>query len=72
VAAYAVRAQNGPPVSVPLQWSELRNKNFRADAVVKQTVFERLDRIEDPWKDFWRRATSLEKARKKPGERHAA
>jgi bifunctional non-homologous end joining protein LigD len=72
VAAYAVRAQNGAPVSVPLRWSELRNKNFRADAVVMQTVFERLDQIEDPWKDFWRRATSLKKARKKLGERHAA
>lgn len=65
VAVYAVRARNGAPVSVPLEWSELRKKNFRPDAVTMRTVFERLDKGDDPWKDFWRHATSLDKARRK-------
>jgi bifunctional non-homologous end joining protein LigD len=72
VALYAVRARNGAPVSVPLHWEEIQEKNFRSDAVTIQTVFERLDQKGDPWKDFWRRAASLEKARKKLDEQHAA
>lgn len=69
---YAVRARKGAPVSVPLRWNELHQKNFRADGVTMQTVFERLDQIEDPWKDFWRRAASLDKARGKLERLHAA
>jgi bifunctional non-homologous end joining protein LigD len=65
VATYSVRARAGAPVSVPLAWDELEAKNFRADGVTIQTVFDRLDRIRDPWKEFGRRATSLEKARRK-------
>jgi bifunctional non-homologous end joining protein LigD len=64
VATYAVRPRKGAPVSIPLQWTELRKKNFRPDGVTMQTVFERLERIEDPWKDFWRHAASLENARR--------
>jgi bifunctional non-homologous end joining protein LigD len=58
VAVYAVRAWNGAPVSVPLAWSELRKKGFRARGYDSNRI--RLDQIEDPWKDFWRRA--MEKA----------
>jgi bifunctional non-homologous end joining protein LigD len=72
VAVYAVRARKGAPVSVPLEWNELHQKNFRADGVTMQTAFERLDKIEDPWKDFWRRAASLDKARAKLERLHAA
>jgi bifunctional non-homologous end joining protein LigD len=72
VPVYAVRARRGAPVSVPLQWDELRKRNFRPDRVTIQTVFERLDRIQDPWKDFWRQATSLDKARRKLEYQHGA
>jgi bifunctional non-homologous end joining protein LigD len=71
VAVYAVRARNGAPVSVPLEWNELRNKNFRPDGVTMRTVFERLDKDNDPWKDFGRHATSLDKARQKLEQLHA-
>jgi bifunctional non-homologous end joining protein LigD len=60
--AYAVRARNGAPVSVPLHWSEL-GKKFRPDGWTIRTIFDRLGKGEDPWKDFWRRAVSLDKAR---------
>jgi bifunctional non-homologous end joining protein LigD len=65
VAAYAVRARNGAPVSVPLAWSELRKKGLRPDGSTMRNVFERLDRSDDPWKDFWRHAASLDKAGRK-------
>jgi bifunctional non-homologous end joining protein LigD len=71
VAPYAVRARKGAPVSVPLAWSELRKKGLRPDGITMRTVFERLDKGDDPWKDFWRHATSLDKAARKLERIHA-
>jgi bifunctional non-homologous end joining protein LigD len=65
VAAYAVRARRGAPVSVPLDWAELRKKNFRPNGITIATLFDRLEKIEDPWKDLWRHAISLKSARRK-------
>jgi bifunctional non-homologous end joining protein LigD len=65
--AYAVRARSGAPVSVPLDWDELKNTT-RPDAFTIRNVFDRLNRIEDPWKDFGRRGTSLTAAWKKMNE----
>jgi bifunctional non-homologous end joining protein LigD len=72
VAVYAVRARNGAPVSVPLAWSELRKKGLRPDGLTMRTVFERLDKGDDPWKDFWRNAASLDKASRKLEQSHGA
>jgi bifunctional non-homologous end joining protein LigD len=63
--AYAVRARKGAPVSVPLDWSELKQENLRSDSVTIRTIFDRLDKVEDPWAEFWRRGVSLTKARRK-------
>jgi bifunctional non-homologous end joining protein LigD len=63
--AYAVRARKGAPVSVPLDWSELKQENLRSDSVTIRTILERLDKVEDPWADFWHRGVSLTKARRK-------
>jgi bifunctional non-homologous end joining protein LigD len=63
--AYAVRARRGAPVSVPLDWSELRQKNLRSDSITIRTIFDRLDKAGDPWADFWRRRVSLAAARRK-------
>jgi len=49
-------------VAVPLDWAELKNKNFRPDGVTVKTIFSRLEKVEDPWKDIRRRAASLGKA----------
>ena len=65
VATYAVRARRGAPVSVPLRWDDLRQKDFRPDGATMQTVLRHLDKIEDPWKEFWSRRLSLDKARRK-------
>jgi bifunctional non-homologous end joining protein LigD len=63
--AYAVRARRGAPVSAPLNWSELGNKALRSDGETIRSVFDRLDKVGDPWADFGRRAVSLRPARQK-------
>lgn len=63
--AYAVRARRGAPVSVPLHWDELRRKDLRPDGTTIRTVFDRLEKVEDPWADLWRRGVSLSRARQK-------
>lgn len=63
--AYAVRARKGAPVSAPHDWSELKRRSLRSDSVTIRTVFARLDKVADPWTDFWRSGVSLAKARRK-------
>jgi bifunctional non-homologous end joining protein LigD len=64
--AYAVRAREGAPISVPLHWDELRNqKNLRSDSVTIRTVFERLEKVADPWIGFRQSGVSLAAARRK-------
>jgi bifunctional non-homologous end joining protein LigD len=63
--AYAVRARPGAPVSMPLDWSDLDSKNLRPDGVTIRTVFDRLEKRGNPWRDFRRRAASLNRARRK-------
>jgi bifunctional non-homologous end joining protein LigD len=63
--AYALRARQGAPVSVPLDWSELKKKDLRPDGVTIRSVFDRLEKVGDLWKDFWRSGITLEKARQK-------
>jgi bifunctional non-homologous end joining protein LigD len=63
--AYAVRARKGAPVSVPLAWSELNKKSLRSDGVTIRSIFDRLDKVGDPWADLWRSGVSLTRARRK-------
>lgn len=63
--AFAVRARRGAPVSLPLDWSELRSKSLRSDGVTIRTIFNRLDKGGDPWAGFWRSGVSLTGARRK-------
>jgi bifunctional non-homologous end joining protein LigD len=62
--AYAVRARKGGPVSAPLHWSELTKKSLRSDSMTIRNIFDRLEKVEDPWADFWRKGGSLAKARR--------
>lgn len=70
--AYAVRARPGAPVSVPLDWNELSNKDVRPNGVTIRSVFDRLAEVGDPWTDFWRRGVSLHRVRERLEQRHAA
>jgi bifunctional non-homologous end joining protein LigD len=65
--AYAVRARRGAPVSVPLDWSELKKKELRSNSFTIRNIFTRLERITDPWADFWQSGVSLAGARRKLG-----
>jgi bifunctional non-homologous end joining protein LigD len=69
--AFAVRARTGAPVSTTLRWSELKKKDLRPDGVNIRSIFRRLEKVGDPWKDFRRHAISLKKARQKIEELHA-
>jgi bifunctional non-homologous end joining protein LigD len=69
--AYAVRAYRGAPISVPLDWGELRKKDLRSDGVTLRTIFDRLERLDEPWKDFRQRATALPRAWQRLSERNA-
>ena len=62
--AYAVRAKKGAPVSVPLDWSELKKKTLKSNSFTIRTVFERLEHGPDPWAEFWHSAVPLTKARR--------
>lgn len=70
--AYAVRARRGAPISVPLDWNELGREDLRPDGVTIRTVFDRLQKVGDPWADFWQRRASLDQARQKLEEFHDA
>jgi len=63
--AYAVRARKGAPVSVPIDWAELKKKTLRSDGVTIRTIFGRLDKVEDPWAEFGQSGVSLTRARQK-------
>jgi bifunctional non-homologous end joining protein LigD len=63
--AFAVRARAGAPVSVPLAWSELQKKTLRPNSYTIRNVFERLQKVKDPWSDFWRRGVLLTNARRR-------
>jgi bifunctional non-homologous end joining protein LigD len=67
--AYAVRARRGAPVSVPLDWGELKKKHLRSNSFTIRTVFQRLERASDPWANFWRSAVSLSNARRRLARR---
>jgi bifunctional non-homologous end joining protein LigD len=59
VAAYAVRARHGAPVSAPLRWEELEDPCLRPDAWTVRTLPARLEREGDPWAELGRRAPAL-------------
>jgi bifunctional non-homologous end joining protein LigD len=63
--AFAVRARQGAPVSAPLHWSELKKKGLRSNSFTIRDIFNRLEKVEDPWAAFWRTGASLAKARRK-------
>ena len=63
--AYAVRARKGAPVSLPIDWAELKKKGLRPNGVTIRTIFDRLEGAPDPWEDFWQSRASLARARRK-------
>lgn len=67
--AYAVRARKGAPVSAPLAWSELRKKALQSSSFTIRNLLQRLEKVADPWSDFWDSGTSLADARRRLARR---
>jgi bifunctional non-homologous end joining protein LigD len=65
VPAYAARARRNAPVATPLDWDEVRDPKLQADRFTLRTIFGRLARRQDPWKQIGRRARSLSAARER-------
>jgi bifunctional non-homologous end joining protein LigD len=56
---YAVRPRRGAPVAAPLDWKELDDPRLEPDRYTIHTIFDRLGRKGDLWKDVVRHAQSL-------------
>jgi bifunctional non-homologous end joining protein LigD len=69
--AFAVRSRAGAPVSMPIAWEELDRRDLRPDGWTIRNVFAKLESREDPWKDFFRHACSLDRARTRVQGTHA-
>jgi bifunctional non-homologous end joining protein LigD len=61
VAAYAVRALRGAPVSMPLTWDEVADPKLTAHAFTLKTAPARLAEVGDPWADIAEHAATLPK-----------
>lgn len=64
VAPYAIRAKNGAPVATPIDWKEAEDSKLVSTRYTIFTVFDRLKKKGDPWKDIAKNARSLSKAMK--------
>lgn len=62
VAPYSVRAYPQAPIATPLEWHELENPNIISQMYNINTIFERLEKIDDPWKDIGKKKKLLAKA----------
>lgn len=61
VAPYSLRPKPKATVSTPLFWEEL-SPDLRIDDYTLVSVPQRVERLEDPWKDIWEKAADLKQA----------
>jgi len=62
VMPYSVRAKPGAPVATPLAWEELERSSLNARSYHLGNVFERLARIDDPWRGMGRHGAGIRRA----------
>ncbi|GEM_PF-5124392 len=68
VASYAVRARKAANVAAPLDWEDLKNKDIDAQYYRIDNLIQSLERRSDPWRDFFRRAVSLQASQRMLGD----
>lgn len=68
VAPYSLRAIQGAPVAVPLDWSEAVASDFDPRRITLANVFRRLAQKSDPWETFRSRRVSLHDLRSRLDE----
>ena len=59
VPAFAIRARDGAPVSMPVSWDELKNPKLDARCYTIRNASSHLREVPDPWRGFARAARSL-------------
>jgi bifunctional non-homologous end joining protein LigD len=65
VPPYTARARPKAPVATPLEWSELDDSAINSQSFTVGNVLKRLDKMGDPWADFYRHGVSLSAARER-------
>lgn len=68
VAPYGVRARNGAPVAMPLDWAEVEDRKLNPRAWSIKSAIKRIANEPDPWKGWRRKARSLARARSRLDE----
>jgi bifunctional non-homologous end joining protein LigD len=62
IAPYTVRPLAGAPVATPLRWDELANPKLDSQSYMIGNIFRRLGQMDDPWKNIYHQAVSLDDA----------
>ncbi len=65
VAPYSVRPRPGATVATPLTWDELKDPDLRSNTYNLRNIWDRLDKVGDPWRGMEKHARGLKDARKK-------
>lgn len=65
VAPYSLRLKPGAPVSTPVTWEQLKDRELGPQTYTLKNIDRRLAQVEDPWKDMRRHASSLATATRK-------
>lgn len=60
VPPYALRPIPGCPVATPIEWEELDDTDLDSQTYTIKNIFRRLAQKEDPWKEIYSHAISLE------------
>jgi bifunctional non-homologous end joining protein LigD len=64
VSPFSIRAKEKAPIATPLHWDEVADKSLFSQKYNISNIFNRLDSIEDPWKEIGILRQSLTKAEK--------
>lgn len=59
VAPYSVRPYPKAPIATPLEWHELQDPKLKSQTYNIVNIFDRLEKLEDPWKDIFKKKKSL-------------
>lgn len=62
VGSYSLRAKEKAPIATPLYWEELEDKKLHSQSYNIKNIINRLDNIQDPWKEIFDHPQSLKKA----------
>ncbi len=65
VAPYSVRPRPGAPVATPVTWDELKDPDLRSNSFNIRSIWDRLDKVTDPWRGMMRNARGLKGPRGK-------